>query len=170
MSSVEGDRNEERERSEEERLIEVAEQIERLRRENVQLRAEVARLMSTFERVLKHVIEVHTTLLRVAEVMRVSSDDEQARQVAEGFRLLAQNLQKVLESEGVRFIDSVGRAFDPKLHEAVGYVETEEAEEGTVVAEIERGFTLNEVVLRPSKVLIARCPRKAPEPSAEVTS
>ncbi|MCS7094713.1 MAG: nucleotide exchange factor GrpE [Thaumarchaeota archaeon] len=162
-SSVEGDRHEGPEEGE------VVEQLERIRRENVQLRAEMAKLLSTFERVLRHLIEVHTTLLRVVDVMRVSSDDEQAKQVAEGFRLLAQNLQRALESEGVKIIESVGKTFDPKLHEAVGYIETEDLEEGTVVAEIERGFTLNDTVLRPSKVLIAKRPRKATEPSAEVT-
>lgn len=144
-----------------------AEEVERLRGENVQLRAEVARLIAAFERVLRQLVEVHATLLRVSETVRGLSEDEQLRQVAEGFRLMAQNVLKALESEGVRVIESVGKPFDPELHEAVGYVETDEAEEGTVVAEIERGFTFNDVVLRPSKVLVARRPRASQETGLE---
>ncbi|MCS6788292.1 MAG: nucleotide exchange factor GrpE [Aigarchaeota archaeon] len=144
-----------------------AEEVERLRGENVQLRAEVARLIAAFERVLRQLVEVHATLLRVSETVRGLSEDEQLRQVAEGFRLMAQNVLKALESEGVRVIESVGKPFDPELHEAVGYVETDEAEEGTVVAEIERGFTFNDVVLRPSKVLVARRPRVSQETGLE---
>ncbi|MEN3048278.1 MAG: nucleotide exchange factor GrpE [Candidatus Caldarchaeales archaeon] len=141
-----------------------AEEVERLRRENLQLRAEVARLMAAFERVLRQLVEVHTTLLRVSETVRGLSEDEQLRQVAEGFRLMASNVLRALESEGVRVIESVGKPFDTRLHEAVGYVETEEAEEGTVVAEIERGFTFDDVVLRPSKVLVARRSRSSQKP------
>lgn len=62
-------------------------------------------------------------------------------------------LDKVLEELGVKRIEAVGKKFDPHLHEAVREVEGE-AEDGTVVEELQSGFMLNGKVIRPSQVII----------------
>ena len=64
-------------------------------------------------------------------------------------------LDKALEELGVRKIDAVGKKFDPHFHEAVREVESE-AEDGTVVEELQNGFELNGKVIRPSQVIISK--------------
>ncbi len=72
-----------------------------------------------------------------------------------GTQLIAQKLRLLLESEGVRGIEAVGQAFDPNLHEAVLYEEAE-GQDGTVIAELQRGYKMGDRVLRPSMVKVGR--------------
>lgn len=74
----------------------------------------------------------------------------------EGVRGVEKQFRTVLESFHVRRIEAKGQPFDPNLHEAVGTVETAELPEGTVVEEIETGYTIREGVLRPAKVQVAK--------------
>ncbi len=71
----------------------------------------------------------------------------------EGFRLISQKIQKVLESEGVSEIKAEEETFDPMLHEAIMQGE---GEENKVVQEVERGYKLHERVIRPSKVVVGK--------------
>ncbi len=75
-----------------------------------------------------------------------------------GVRLTFQKLQEVLSSVGVERIEAVGSRFDPKLHEAVGYEETAEHPEDTVVVELRAGYRMHDRVLRPALVKVARPP------------
>jgi molecular chaperone GrpE len=77
------------------------------------------------------------------------------RKVKEGLHLVQNKFHRVLEQHGVEPIEAVGRPFDPHLHEAVAEVESD-AEEGSVVEEVQRGYTLNGRLARPSRVKIAR--------------
>ena len=71
----------------------------------------------------------------------------------EGFRLIERKLWSVLESEGVRPMDSIGEPFDPSLHEAVE-VEAGAPSTDTVVGEYRRGFFIGDDVLRPAMVKV----------------
>ena len=75
-----------------------------------------------------------------------------------GIELTLQKLHAVLASIGVEPIEAVGALFDPKLHEAIGSEESPELPEGTVVAELRRGYRTHDGVLRPSLVKLARRP------------
>ncbi|HKF76394.1 MAG TPA: nucleotide exchange factor GrpE [Candidatus Dormibacteraeota bacterium] len=75
-----------------------------------------------------------------------------------GVRLTFQKLDEVLASLGVERIESVGSAFDPKLHEAVASEETAEHPEDTVVVELRPGYRMHDRVLRPALVKVARPP------------
>lgn len=75
-----------------------------------------------------------------------------------GIELTMQKLREALASVGVRPIQAVGQRFDPNLHEAIGSEESTEHPEGTVVADLRRGYRLHDRVLRPSLVKLARRP------------
>ena len=75
-----------------------------------------------------------------------------------GVCMIREQLYAVLHRFGVEQMTTVGQAFDPARHEAVERVETTELPEGTVVAEVEAGYTLNGRVLRPAKVKVAVAP------------
>lgn len=72
-----------------------------------------------------------------------------------GMNGIVLQLDKVLGEMGVRKIEAVGKKFDPHFHEAVKEVESE-AEDGTVVDELQSGFELNGKVIRPSQVVISK--------------
>ncbi|MGC8633116.1 MAG: nucleotide exchange factor GrpE [Candidatus Limnocylindrales bacterium] len=73
----------------------------------------------------------------------------------DGVWLVERKLRALLESEGLTPIESIGKPFDPREHEAVVHQETSEAPDGTVIAELQRGYRLRERVLRPSLVVVA---------------
>lgn len=73
-----------------------------------------------------------------------------------GFRLIQKKLQGLLESEGVTTIPAEGQQFDPKLHYAVTHEDSEDLEEGQIIAEVAKGYKLDDKVLRPSMVRVAR--------------
>ncbi|HCW51036.1 MAG TPA: nucleotide exchange factor GrpE [Clostridiales bacterium] len=79
--------------------------------------------------------------------------DDAAR---EGFALIHRQLLKVLSDEGVEPIESVGRPFDPAVHEAVAVETREDVKAETVVEELQKGYTYEGEVLRCARVRVAR--------------
>jgi molecular chaperone GrpE len=73
-----------------------------------------------------------------------------------GVRLTLQQLDELLASQGVSPIESVGTPFDPTLHEAIGHEESDEHPEDTVISEVRKGYRLNDKVVRPALVRVAR--------------
>jgi molecular chaperone GrpE len=80
---------------------------------------------------------------------------ECARAVAEGIEIVLRKFRDLLAGEGLCRIESIGRKFDPTLHEAVERVPCDEKEEGTIVEEVREGYTLKGKLIRPSIVKIA---------------
>lgn len=74
---------------------------------------------------------------------------------AEGMKMIYRQLIDFLSKEGVEKIATVGKDFDPNLHEAIGWVESEN-EEGIIVEETLAGYTYKGRLLRPAKVKVAR--------------
>jgi molecular chaperone GrpE len=77
----------------------------------------------------------------------------------EGVTAIDRKLRLLLESEGVSPIHvAPGAAFDPREHEALVNVPSDEHPEGAVVAELQRGYRVRDRVLRPARVAVARSP------------
>ena len=85
-----------------------------------------------------------------------SAPDEVDDAWLKGIRLTLQQLDELLASQGVSPIESVGTRFDPTLHEAIGHEESDEHPEDTVVTEVRKGYRLNDRVVRPALVRVAR--------------
>jgi hypothetical protein len=66
-----------------------------------------------------------------------------------------------LHEAGAEPVESVGRPFDPKLHEAVTTVPSDGVPPGTVVRELRRGWRLGDELLRPAQVVVATSPETA---------
>lgn len=75
--------------------------------------------------------------------------------LAQGMEGIFKEFQKIFKEEGVAVMDPAGKPFDALLHEVVGTVETDKAEEGCVVDVLQPGFMLGDKVLRTAKVRIA---------------
>ncbi|MCS7325254.1 MAG: nucleotide exchange factor GrpE [Anaerolineae bacterium] len=75
----------------------------------------------------------------------------------EGVMLIHRKLQVILEAEGVKPIEvKPGDAFDPNLHEAVSQDEAEGIESGHIIEELQKGYTMNNRVIRPTLVRVAK--------------
>jgi len=78
-------------------------------------------------------------------------DDLAKHSWADGIRLIERKLQTNLEAQGLSQIKALGEPFDPNLHEAMMQGK---GKEGIVVEEIEKGYKLNNRLIRPSKVVV----------------
>ena len=80
----------------------------------------------------------------------------------EGVVMVRKNLTSVLQSEGLKGIDAVGKPFDPALHEAVERVDgTRKRNEDTVVEDVRKGYIFKNKVLRPSMVKVESATKNA---------
>jgi molecular chaperone GrpE len=77
-----------------------------------------------------------------------------------GVELIQKQLQDALTKLGVRPVAAKGELFDPRLHEAIEMVDTDEAEDQTVIEELQRGYKLKDRLLRPAMVKVARNPQR----------
>ena len=126
-------------------------QLEAVKFANEKLLAEILSIVDNFDRAMISLSEGH--------------DPEM---VKKGLEIAQNQLHQVLEKHGVEVVKSVGMSFDPKFHEAVAVVEaTEEFKDGLIVDEIQRGYTLNGRLIRPSRVRIAQKQEESKEQDSE---
>jgi molecular chaperone GrpE len=74
--------------------------------------------------------------------------------------LIRKQFQDALEKLGLRSIPAKGEPFDPRLHEAIEMVDSNEVEDHHVLEELQRGYKLKDRLLRPSMVRVARNSKK----------
>ena len=82
-------------------------------------------------------------------------DEVKGQPWVEGMWLVERKLRSILDAEGLEPIDSLGKPFDPYMHEAVAYIESDEPE-GTVIEEHQKAYRLHDRVIRPALVTVAR--------------
>jgi molecular chaperone GrpE len=85
----------------------------------------------------------------------LASAGEQEEHLADGVRLVHSELVAVLARNGVEQFDPAGQKFDPSFHEALSTREAEGAEPGVVLDVVEKGYSLDETVLRPARVVVS---------------
>lgn len=82
--------------------------------------------------------------------------DDAPSSVSEGLQLLQRKLLGLLEAQGVTPLQSLGETFNPELHDAIGTVQSDDAEPGTVAEEMQRGYRWGDDLLRPARVRVAQ--------------
>jgi molecular chaperone GrpE len=78
----------------------------------------------------------------------------------EGVRLTIQQILQSLNKFGLSSFQSVGKPFDPTVHEAMLVIETDQHEPNQVVEEFQKGYYLNDRLLRPATVSVSKSPEK----------
>jgi molecular chaperone GrpE len=73
----------------------------------------------------------------------------------EGMWLVERKLRQILENEGLQAVESLGKPFDPRVHEAVAHIESDQPE-GTVIEEYQKAYRLHDRVIRPALVAVAK--------------
>lgn len=89
-----------------------------------------------------------------------TSAPEDVQQYHEGVELLYKQVLDTLGRTGAVPIKTVGKPFDPHLHEALSREETPDFEEGTVIKELRRGYLYRDKLLRPAQVIVAVHPKE----------
>jgi molecular chaperone GrpE len=109
------------------------------------------------ERLVKELLPILDDLERA---LTAAAEHEEAA-LEEGVRLVHRSLASLLERQGVKEIDTEGQ-FDPHMHEAL-LSQPSEAEEGSVIDVVQKGYTLGERVVRPARVVVAAAPPFPPD-------
>jgi molecular chaperone GrpE len=105
---------------------------------NEKIAVDIIDVMDNFERALAH------------------SDECEDKQFAEGVSMIYKQLKGVLDKNNIIEIASDGEPFDPNVHNAVMAEENPEYESGIVIQTMQKGYTLNGKVIRPSMVKVAQ--------------
>ncbi len=102
-------------------------------------------------RLIKELIVI---LDELQHALRIAKEHNSDDEIIKGVGITSDNLFGILKSYGLKIIDAVGKSFDPHCHEIVGQRETEDENEHFVLEEVQRGYFLEEKVLRTSKVIV----------------
>ena len=124
--------------------------------ENVRKRAErdvTAAHKFGLERFIGSLVPVKDSMDLGLSALEATSDVQAIR---EGMELTSKMLDDALEKNGVVAIDPTGDAFDPELHQAMTMQPSSEAAPGTVLSCMQKGYVLNERLVRPAMVVVAK--------------
>lgn len=86
----------------------------------------------------------------------LNTDHPGAEALRQGMLLTMKSLLKVMDDHGLVCLDPEGEVFNPEHHEAMSMVESDQHEPNTVVSVLEKGYVLNERLLRPARVIVAK--------------
>ena len=173
--------------SEEETEVESGEELPPPTPEELkQLRADAAKASEYYERLLRQVAETDNLRKRLAKEKQdairyaneslieqllptmdsfdmamfavKNADETTIDSLKTGIELVHTQLKRTLEEVGLSEVDAAGQSFDPSLHEAMSRKETDEADEGTVLEQIRKGYKLKDRLVRPASVVVATTP------------
>jgi molecular chaperone GrpE len=77
------------------------------------------------------------------------------QQLQQTLRMVQWQMNEVMRSEGLNQVPTIGEAFNPYVHEAIEAVENSDQPEGTIVEEVQKGYTLGDETLRPARVKVS---------------
>jgi len=103
------------------------------------------------ERLLLEICDIRDNFERGLEAGKNEKNDDSYKK---GIELIFQQLENMLKKEGVKKIESEGEEFDPQYHEALAHIPSE-LEENKIVAVIQNGYTLNEKIIRATRVAVS---------------
>lgn len=107
------------------------------------------------ENILREILPVIDNLERAIEH---AGEQAEVNGLLEGVEMTLNQFNSVLKKFGVETISAKGERFNPDHHQAMGQLETHEVEANHVVQELQKGYLLNNRLLRPAMVMVARTP------------
>jgi molecular chaperone GrpE len=151
----------ERLKDDHERSLRAAADLENYKKRAQKEKEEVQKFGS--EKLLKDLLPVMDNLDRAMDAATKSPDFASFQK---GVGMTRKSFEDTLSRHGVKSFSAKGQPFDPRLHEAMQQVETSEVPPGHVAFEVVRGYYLNDRLVRPAMVVVARAPAPPPEPPA----
>ncbi|MDC1287017.1 nucleotide exchange factor GrpE [Gammaproteobacteria bacterium] len=107
---------------------------------------------------LKSFVENLLPVIDSMEMGQTAATSENAtlESICEGSELTMNMFVQVLERSGLQQIDPLGEKFDPQRHQAISMVEIEDAESNSIIEVMQKGFLLNDRLIRPAMVVVAK--------------
>jgi molecular chaperone GrpE len=102
---------------------------------------------------LRDLLPVLDNVRRAIEASEKTADVESLKS---GFRMTAQQIEKLLDAHGCKTIETDGQAFDPAIHDAILQQSVPNVKPGTIVGAASRGYRLHDRVVRPAQVIVAK--------------
>ncbi len=150
----------------EDQLVKAQETIQDYWDQMMRLRAEIENNRKRAERdvenahkyALRSFIE---NLLPIVDSMEMgqsaaAADNATLESIREGSEMTMKMFLQVLEKQGLEQIDPLGEQFDPERHQAISMIEAEDAQSNTVIEVMQKGFALNDRLVRPAMVVVAK--------------
>ncbi len=107
----------------------------------------------------RDVLSVADNLSRAVDAIPDSlREDEKMKGLVVGLEATQRELEKVFKSHGIERVAAMGMPLDPNQHQAMMEVPTNEHEPGTIVQEMQAGWTIKDRILRPAMVGVAKKP------------
>jgi molecular chaperone GrpE len=141
------EQTEEQPDQQDDRLLRLAADFENYKKRAARERQEYVRLAN--ERLIAELLPILDDLERALG----AAEEHQEAQLEEGVRLVHRALAGLLQRQGVTSIETDGK-FDPHVHEAL-LSQPSEAEEGSVIDVVQKGYRLGERIVRPARVVVA---------------
>lgn len=154
-------------KEEHERVLRASADLDNFRKRALKEKEEIQRY--GVEKLLKDFLPVVDNLERALEHAKSAADFDG---LVQGIKMTRKQFEDTLGKHGVRGFTSKGKPFDPRIHEAMQQVETDELPPNHVYMEVLRGFMLNDRLARPALVMVTKAPEKAaePPPAADVSA
>ena len=107
---------------------------------------------------LRNFAESLLPILDSMEMGQQAAEGEKANlsSIVEGSQLTMTMFVQALEKHGLKQIDPVGESFDPDQHQAISMIDDENAESNTVISVMQKGFLLNDRLVRPAMVVVSK--------------
>ena len=168
INKEEGLNSEENNNSEENKL---EEEIEKLKEEKIRLLAEMENLRKRFERekvetikfgsinLARDILSPADNLERALSALPEKEEYSQnIKNLVEGLKMVLKEFKNILERHGVKKIEAMDKKFDHNFHQAMMEVERDDVDEGTVVQEVQSGYTMHDRLLRAAMVGVSKKP------------
>lgn len=124
-------------------------EIDNLKKRFQKEKAELYRFSN--ESLIKKLLSVGDNL---EKAIAHSENDNSLDALREGVELTLKGLMDTLEREGLESVKALGEPFDPNFHEAISEQQDNSAKPGTVIQELQKGYILNQRLIRPSMVIV----------------
>ena len=125
-------------------------------------RRRMAREVSDARRV--GLVETITPFLQVFDLfdmaMKAAEKSDNVAALKQGMEMILAQFGKSIDELGVQKFDAVGTTFDPMLHDAMAYENSDEAAEGVIIKQWNCGYKLGDKLLRPARVIVSSGPAK----------
>ncbi len=134
------------------KFIRLYAEFDNFKRRNAKERVEL--IQTAGRDVIQSMLEVMDDCDRAEKQLQTSEDLQQIRQ---GIQLVFTKLRNTLQAKGVKEMKSIGEEFNPDIHEAITEIPVNDPSMvGKVVDEVEKGYTLNDKIIRYSKVVVGK--------------
>ena len=134
------------------KFIRLYAEFDNFKRRNAKERVEL--IQTAGRDVIQSMLEVMDDCDRAEKQLQTSEDLQQIKQ---GIQLVFTKLRNTLQAKGVKEMKSIGEEFNPDIHEAITEIPVNDpAMVGKVVEEVEKGYTLNDKIIRYSKVVVGK--------------